>query len=225
MSLTHGPSIATSGLVFCVDAANTKSYPGSGTTVYDLTRNQPSTTMTNGPTYTNGTPSYWTFDGVDDFIGGSSLTTSLAGGTAEVWTYINAINRNQGFLALNTGGGAYINFWMPSTNNMRWEVIGNSGSSYTTINAATTATTGVWYQFLGTFDGTTTKIYVNGNLDTSQTMTNQPTGSHIAPIQIGRYDASYPVSARISIVRFYNRALSTAEIQQNFNATRGRFGI
>jgi hypothetical protein len=114
---------------------------------------------------------------------------------------------------------------MPNTNNMRWEVIGTTGSAYSTINATTVSTTGVWYHFLGTFDGSTTKIYVNGNLETSQNMTNQPTGSHTAPIQIGRYDASYPASARISNVKFYNRALSAAEVQQNFNALRGRHGL
>jgi hypothetical protein len=224
MSLVHGPLISTSGLVWCIDAENTKSYPGSGTTVYDITSKQPSTSMSGGPTYTRGLPSYWTFDGVDDYIGGSSLTTSLSGGTAEIWTYINAINRNQGFLALNSGVG-YINFWMPSSNTMRWEVIGTTGSAYSTINATTVSTTGVWYHFLGTFDGSTTKIYVNGNLETSQNMTNQPTGSYTAPIQVGRYDATYPASARISVARFYNRALSATEVLQNFNAARGRYGI
>ena len=224
MSNNYGPSIVTSGLVWCIDAGNTKSYPGSGTTIYDLVNKQPSVAMTSGPTYTSGSPSYWTFDGVDDYIGGSSLTTSLSGGSAEIWTYINAINRNQGFLALNNGVG-YINFWMSTSNTMRWEVIGTTGSAYSTINATTVSTTGVWYHFLGTFDGTTTKIYVNGNLETSQNMSNIPTGSYTAPIQVGRYDATYPASARISSAKFYNRALTAAEVIQNFNALRGRYGL
>ena len=225
MSVSYGSSVITSGLVWCIDAGNIKSYPGSGTTVYDLVNKQPSISMSGGTTYTSSSPSYWTFDGVDDYIGGSSLTTALSGGTAEIWTYINAINRNQGFLALNSGASSYINFWMPSSNTMRWEVIGTTGSAYSTINATTVSTTGVWYHFLGTFDGTTTKIYVNGNLETSQNMSNVPTGSYTAPIQVGRYDASYPSSARIPIAKFYNRALSADEVRQNFNATRGRYGL
>ena len=223
MSISYNSSIVTSGLVFCLDAANLRSYPGTGTTVYDATTTQPNNSLQNGTTYSSS--GYWTFDGVDDYIGGANLTTTLSGGTMEIWTYINAINRNQGFFTLNTGAGTYINFWMPSTNNMRWEVIGTTGSSYSTINATTIATTGVWYHFVGTFNGTTTTIYVNGTAETTQTMTNQPTGSYTAPVSVGRYDASYPSSSRISIARFYNTALSAAQVQQNFNATRGRYGI
>lgn len=225
MTINYNPGIATSGLVFCIDAGNPRSYPGSGTTVYDTTTTQPVTSMINGVTYTSGTSGYWTMDGIDDYIGGNSLTTTLAGGTMEIWTYITAINRNQGFFALNSGVG-YINFWMPSSNNMRWEVIGTTGSAYSTINATTTSVVNTWYHFVGTFNGSNnTTIYVNGTAETSQTMTNQPSGSYVAPIQVGRYDGSYPSASRISIARFYNRALSSAEVSQNFNASRGRYGI
>jgi len=225
MSINYNSNIATSGLVFCIDAANPRSYSGSGTTVYDATSTQPAVSMLNGTTYTSGISGYWTFDGIDDYIGGSNLTTSLSGGTMEIWTYITAINRSQGFFTLNTGSGAYINFWMPTTNNMRWEVIGSTGSAYSTINATTTSVVNTWYHFVGTFNGTTTIIYVNGVSEASQTMTNQPTGSYTAPISVGRYDASYPSASRIPVARFYNRALTAAEVLQNFNALRGRYGI
>lgn len=225
MGISYNSSIVTNGLVLCLDAGNPRSYPGSGTTVYDATNTQPSVSMLNGTTYTSGTRGYWTFDGIDDYIGGNSLTTTLSGGTMEIWTYITAINRNQGFFALNSGVG-YINFWMPSTNYMRWEVIGTTGSAYSTINATTLATTNNWYHFVGTFNGSNnTTIYVNGTSETSQTMSNQPSGAYIAPMQIGRYDSSYPSASRISIARFYNRALSASEVSQNFNAIRGRYGI
>lgn len=225
MSVGYNPSIVTSGLVLCLDAANPRSYSGTGTTVYDATSTQPAVSMLNGTTYTSGVSGYWTFDGIDDYLGGSNLTTSLSGGTMEIWTYITAINRSQGFFTLNTGSGAYINFWMPNTNNMRWEVIGSTGSAYSTINATTISVVNTWYHFVGTFNGTTTIIYVNGTAETSQTMTNQPTGSYTAPISVGRYDASYPSASRISMARFYNRALTAAEVLQNFTAQRGRYGI
>ena len=222
MSVNYNPGVVTSGLTLCMDAANPRSYSGSGTTVYDLSGNNLTTSMINGPTYSSG---YWVFDGVDDYIGGNSLTTTLTGGTMEIWTYINTINRQQGFFTLNTGASSYINLWMPATNTMRWEVIGTTGSAYTTINATTVATTGVWYNFTGTFNGTTTIIYVNGVVETSQTMTNQPTGAYTGAISVGRYDVSYPSASRISCARFYNRGLSAAEVAQNFNALRGRYSI
>jgi len=224
VGVSYNSSIVTNGLVLCLDAGNPRSYPGSGTTVYDATNTQPTTSMINGTAYTSGTSGYWTMDGVDDYIGGSNLTTTLAGGTMEIWTYITAINRQQGFFALNSGVG-YLNFWMPSTNIMRWEVIGTTGSGYSTINATTTSVVNTWYHFVGTFNGTTTTIYVNGTVETSQTMANQPTGAYTAPIQVGRYDASYPSASRISVARFYNRALSASEVSQNYNAVRGRYGV
>ena len=106
MSVNYNPGVVTSGLTLCMDAANPRSYSGSGTTVYDLSGNNLTTSMINGPTYSSG---YWVFDGVDDYIGGNSLTTTLTGGTMEIWTYINTINRQQGFFTLNTGASSYIN--------------------------------------------------------------------------------------------------------------------
>jgi predicted transcriptional regulator len=93
------------------------------------------------------------------------------------------------------------------------------------IYSTTVFTTGVWYHVVGTFDGANMTIYVNGSQEATQVMTNQPT-TYTATTYIGDYNAGgYPSSSNISSVRLYNRPLSAAEIRQNYQALRGRYGL
>ena len=176
-------------------------------------------TLNNGAAYSSANLGSIIFDATNDSVSTPTQTISLtAGGTMEMWVRLNAVGSAQGFFSFNSGGGSYINFYM-ATNTMRWEVIGTTGSAYTTINCTTVFTTGVWYHVLGTFNGTTTVIYINGVSENSQTMTNQPT-SMTGPFIIGTY-AGY-CAANIALARFYNRALSATEVLQNYYAGRNR---
>ena len=67
MALSHSPSIVTNGLVLCLDAANSKSYPGSGTTWTDLSGRGNNGTLVNGVGYNSGNLGSLVFDGVDDY--------------------------------------------------------------------------------------------------------------------------------------------------------------
>jgi hypothetical protein len=81
---------------------------------------------------------------------------------------------------------------------------------------------------VATWDGTNKRIYVNGVLRaTSATLTGTVTQNTTGAAFIGIYGnfAGYPFNGRIAQTQIYNRALTAAEIQQNFNATRSRFGI
>ena len=66
MAIIDGPRIPTSGLIFYLDAANTRSYPGSGTTWTDLSGNGNTGTLTNGPTYSSANGGQIVFDGSND---------------------------------------------------------------------------------------------------------------------------------------------------------------
>lgn len=221
MALGHLPKIATDGLVLYLDAANKKSYPGSETTWFDLSNNR-NGLLTNGST---PGPGYITFDGSNDRVVVNSTNIIYSGGSMEMWLYLNARDRNQGFFSHNQGY-PYINFWMPTTNTMRWEVYQSAGVG-TAFYSNTVFTTGVWYHVVGTFTQTTTmSLYINGNMDKQVTnLSVQPT-SVTAPIYVGDYGAgNYPSSSRIAIAKIYNRTLSATEVFQNFNALRWRFGI
>ena len=68
MAFNYSPKISTDGLVLCLDAANTKSYPGSGTVWSDLSRGGNNGTLTNGPTFNSGNGGSIVFDGVNDYV-------------------------------------------------------------------------------------------------------------------------------------------------------------
>ena len=68
MAFNYSPNIITDGLVLYLDAANTKSYPGSGTTWRDLSKSQLNGTLTNGPTFNSSNGGSIVFDGVDDYV-------------------------------------------------------------------------------------------------------------------------------------------------------------
>lgn len=147
------------------------------------------------------------------------------GASVEQWIYLTAKDRNHGFFQFVPNGTlGYINFYMSSANKMRWEVIGNTGTSYNALTGTSAFEVGRWYHVLGTFKNGQTNLYINGVLEASQTgYTNVPTTLANQHIKIGEY-GGYG-AAKIAITRIYTRMLSATEVTQNFNALRGRFGI
>ena len=222
--LSHSPSIVTNGLVLCLDAANPKSYPGSGTTWYDLSGNGKNGALTNGSIYNSDNKGVIVFDGINDRIEIPSSTYTFNNAcTFEMWFNLTAINRNQGFMSINTGG-YYVNFWMKDTNKLRWEVY-QPAPNGTAFFSNVSFVTNTWYHAVGTIGGGTMTLYINGLYDNSTT-NNYPPGTVTGIAYVGDYGAgNYPSASKIAQVKIYNRALSDTEIIQHYNATRGRFGL
>ena len=102
MGLAHSPRIVTDGLVLCLDAGNTKSYPGSGTTWTDLSGNGNTGTLTNGVGYSGDNLGSLSFDGVNDFtstITGEDFNFGTGDFTIECWVYFNTISTNAIFIS------------------------------------------------------------------------------------------------------------------------------
>ena len=225
MAGKSGPDIVENGLVLCLDAANKLSYRGTGTAWTDLSGNNSNGTLTNGPTFSAGNQGSIVFDGTNDYVVVGSKTYTYNGGSWEIWTKLNSINRQQGFMGANVAP-LYLNFFMGTNNLMRWEVIGNSSLTFLSINSTTVFTTGIWYHVIGTFNGVNNTLYINGVQETTTTTgaTNIPT-TYAADLYLGDYGAgAFPGAENIAISRIYNRALSAAEVLQNYNATKIRFG-
>lgn len=224
MSFVHSPKIVTDGLVLALDAGNTKSYPGSGTTWFDKSGNARNGTLTNGPTFATGSI---VFDGTDDFVSFSSYPTQTQI-TCEAWVKVDTSNISTPFVAgwvMGVEGNFRIIYnltgwsWVCATTSNGWYSPGtaidyNYSSSISNI----------WFQVVGTYNSSHNSLYVNGTL--------QSTGSTISGnVNGGGFNISQGVSnvayqkGSGSIYRTYNKALSASEIQQNFNATRGRYGI
>ena len=224
MALVHSPSIVLNGLISYWDAANIKSYPGSGTTWSDLSGNRYNGTLTNGPTYSSGNFGSISFDGTDDYVLMSSNSfTANGGATLDIWFNTNTI-ADDGLL--NHSDFQYFNFFLSNgTTSIRFEyksTVSNFTQLFSTTNSIVV---GNWYNVVGVVDSVGAKIYINGTLNASNT-TPQNLGTVTSNVYVGAYNATeYRYSGKISVVKRYNRPLSAAEVSQNFNAIRGRYGV
>ena len=182
-----------------------------------------------GPIFSSNNLGSIAFDGVStgqEVNIGSKTINFASGGTFEIWTKIDNVNRNQGFFSMNPGA-TYINFYSPGATNqkMRWEVIGNSANAFNAINSLTTLQNNVWYHVVGNFDpsGGSTRIYINGSLDNSQSSYTNVPSSVTSQIIIGSYGGI--LDGNIAVAKIYTRALTAAEVSQNYQATKTRFGL
>jgi hypothetical protein len=245
MSLSHGPSIVTNGLIFCLDAANARSYPGSGTTWIDLSGNRLASTLTNGPTYNSANGGSIVFDGVNDFCTVTPTPAILQGNpNLTVFGFYKRTNNivGKGFWGIggsDAGGTAQgiCNWNNSNTNEIAVDSWGQStfttGQTYplnTWIGVAWRKNAGPMTRAnctISIFNGSLTN-YTGGAL----TILRAEAGSNLAINSIGgltlgciSVDTGYCSSVNISNHYIYNRILGDAELLQNFNALRGRYGI
>ena len=215
------PNIVKDGLVLNLDAGASTSYSGSGTTWNDMSGNGNNGTLTNGPTYSSANGGSIVFDGTNDYVSGSIPT--LTNWSITLWYRSADITSKQVFYPFSGQAGAnglgFGGTFDASTNN-RWYFFDGNNPSFSNSNTA--VTTNVWYYLVVTKSSTTYNLYTNGSLSLSTT------GSDLSLVQYNlgrRGDNQWYVNGQIAQASLYNRALSAAEISQNFNALRGRYGI
>ena len=227
MGVFAGPDVNESGLVLSLDAGNLKSYPGSGTTWTDLSGNGNTGTLVNGVGYNGSNLGSLSFDGTDDYV--NCGTSPLPEGNISVFTWIYPTSFNNTWNIIVTK-------WFPSGSDFHWALKSdlNNGTNirqnlYTTSNSDIYGTTAfsanTWYYVGFTIvNGGTLTFYKNGVTDgTSSSVSRTPQSSNL---QIGdARGVQFALVGRIPQVSIYNRALTAAEIQQNFNATKSRFGL
>ena len=216
MGLSHSPSVVMDGLQIVLDAANPRSYPGTGNTWYDLSGNGYHYTLTNGPTFSgSGATSSIFFDGSNDR---ALAINPISLGTAHTVSMIikPASASEDGILF---GDYAY--------NNTGYALYFLNGTSLyyavsDAVNTSITLSTN-WIMFTVTRNGTSVSFYQNGILLGNYTLggNNALTLRSIADFNGG----GYPFQGNISYVSCYNRALTAKEIKQNYNATKKRYGL
>lgn len=230
MALAHSPRIVTNGLVLCLDAANTKSYPGSGTAWNNLVGTNVGT-LINGATFSATNGGSIVFDGTDDYI---AETTTLSNSfwqsnwTASFWANLDTLSVSN----TATDDKPLIHHGASTTRNGLHLINRNSrlhfGLFGDDLQGVQTITTGRWYNFVFTLNNTTRlkQIYLNATLDNSGTGAGAYTGTG-TNTRIGGRVLNFGLyfDGFLPICQFYNRVLSASEIQQNFNALRGRYGI
>ncbi len=221
--------IVTTGLVLNLDAGNATSYPGTGTTWTDLSGNGNNATLTNGPTYTSANGGAIVFDGTDDHA--LLNTTSVISGdfTVEVWfnqtSYTPSSFASQRCLVGGSDNSS-------GSDNCQF-IIGDNGTILLAINGAgvtlTPTTTGLmilnnWYHIIWTRTGSNITTYLNNVSRSTGT-----SSGNVRVDRVGQVGANNGLSknfpGKISSVRFYNKFLTQAEVSQNFDALRGRYGV
>jgi hypothetical protein len=216
------------GLVLCLDAANTKSYPGSGTTWTDMSGNSITGTLTNGPTYNSSNGGSIVFDGTNDYATisfNSVFNVTSNPFTVIVWNKKNtSSNGYNGLITADT------------TSDNIWKIYKDIGETYykcrtgNTILVFPNYVIGQWHMYAFTKSGSTLINYFDGNLVSSNLSANDPS-SFSNNLALGSYrlndaqSGNYLMDQNFSAISFYNRALTASEVSQNFNALRGRYGI
>jgi hypothetical protein len=214
MGFSRGPKIVTDGLVLALDAGSKRSYPGSGTTWYDLSGNGNNGTLTNGPTFNSD--GYLNFDGTNDHIVLDS-TITLTDFTA---TAVYSISGYSSGWAMFFGNSDLDNF-IGIGNTGAILRVQDTNSTNSDLSYSSTLNQLTFLQVVQS--GNTNTWYING--ESVGTSTN----NSYAGIEISRMvyygDGSslgiWP--GKYYLGQLYNRALSSQEIQQNYNALKSRF--
>lgn len=248
MSVNYNPATPSNGLVLCLDSRNPRSYPGSGTTWFDISGNNNHGTLTNGPVFTsNG----FSFDGTNDFVNFGDILDSVFVGSSAKFTlsaWINVLSTtatmcifgkiaDSSFLEDQRQILFYLNnrfltaLWYGALNS----------ASYVQLQCPVLIPLNTWTYVAMNFDATIVNsnqkcnLFINGNLVNYNILLSQSSPSSIpngtAPLAIGAsvstngLSSTYLFNGSINDSRIYNRVLSNTEIQQLFQAQRGRYGV
>jgi len=219
--------IVTDGLVFYVDAGNGNSYPGSGTTWNDLVGGNDGT-LTNGPTFDSGNGGSIVFDGVNDYVEGTVMSNGGGAGTAQsynIWFKVDTLDVS--------GSSQGIIFWDVFNGIGIYDVTGEvfiqtrGDSSIGDFTTTPTVSVNTWCNVVFNFNqGTSYECWVNstsfGSVATSDT-SGAPSDNLLIGAKNHNGLTQDFLNGNIAIVQAYNRALTSDEITQNYNALKNRF--
>ena len=211
-----GPNIVTQGLVFCVDAANSESYSGSGSSWNDISGNANNGTIY-GATFSSNFNGKFNFDENNDYVDCGNVLSQTAY-TKSVWFRPESATLNivSGY---GTVGGQHA-FWMVSTD--KTLAAGHQGAWSTVSHTVPTGNMlNQWWNGAVTWNNSTGWVlYLNGvQVDTDSSTTDPAGGS----TYISRYASGNWFDGDIAQVMIYDRAISASEILQNYKALKPRY--
>ena len=218
----RGPSIVNDGLTLYLDAGTANSYNRyfSANTWKDISGNGRTGTFVNGPIYDSGNGGSIMFDGLDDYIALSTLAT-VTSFTVEIW--FNSVGPGL------TGTTQYSTLIANSNVNRLLYTVGaknflaqmGAGNHFSTGTTQFNTWTCIHYRYNSS--NTTAQWFINTVADT--TLVGAITLNTTQTLGVGTLASAYYLNGKMSRVLIYNKALSSTEILQNYNATRARFGI
>lgn len=230
-NFTTSINVVTTGLTLYLSASQSSSYPGSGSTWYDLSGNSNNATLYNGPTY-DGSSLVFSGAGTAPALGtvGSVQYGQVPNGvyfngdfTINTWVKISAYNNWQRIIDFGQGAGVNSVLLSSTYGTTGYPGFYVSGSQF---QSTTQLSYNTWYNVSATMSGTTGAIYVNGAAAGSQTMSvAQNVTRQYCFIGRSEWAGDGMFQGNIGVIMIYNRALSGTEIATNFNQLRGQYGI
>ena len=218
------PPIVTDGLVLHLDAGDSTSYPGTGTTWFDLTTNSNDGTIT-GATYDSANGGSLSFDGNDYVSSFSSQISGTGSKTVTVWFKIATTSRAG---LCGTRPGVSTQGWIFTVNRSSPGELTYSHVGVRTFSTSAGISTNVWYCATATYDSSSdvAVLYLNGNQLASQSSFGSIISSSFNGI-IGKEadNGTRPFTGNIAQVSIYNKALTQSEVTQNFDALKKRYGL
>jgi hypothetical protein len=229
-----GSTIITTNLNVYLDAANPASYPQSGTNWYDLSGDNNSAELLNGPSYSSDGGGSINFDGTDD-RGRIPQNNALYGNTFtwEFWVKFDAFpNTYSGIVWAegSTGGGSGLQYLLSIQDTSGTRVfhyrISNTVTGWANTDTAVIDFTPTnWTHIVWTFDNGTTKIYTQGSLFHTNTIRGSYNGGTDSPVFIGgRNDSFGSLDGKYGAVNHYTVALDATQVLANYNSTKSRYG-
>ena len=222
----------TSNLVAYYNPDLTSSYPGTGTTLFDISGNGLNGTMSN-ITYTDP---YFTYNGTSSQVNipdNALLEPGSGSWTMEAWAYLS--NTGAGAKTIlgkfDPGGGAQdVSYSMRISTANAYAQMGDGTGAYVD-STSYTLTINTWTHIVYVWTNGATKTlqtYINGTSIGSvnhslSSLLNTPANLYIGSYNNGEYSQYF--TGRIGITRLYNAALTTAQVSQNFNANRATYGL
>jgi hypothetical protein len=228
MGLNHSPSIVTNGLTSCLDAGNSKSYPGSGTTLTDLTGNGINGTLTGSVTYSSSNGGIFSIPN-GHYISIPAAAFTLSGDfTIETWFRLTSNPSNFPSAVFSSWGAfessaesRYIVF-VPSSLTINAELKGG-----TTVTHQNSIVVNSWYHVALVRRSNVYQTYLNA-IPSNTTATSSTSLTMSIDNWIGSYSqgGGNSIKGDIAAFKVYSTyGLSAIEVLQNFNALRGRFGL
>ena len=237
MATHYNSRIARSGLMLQLDAGNTKRYPGRGTTWSDISGQSNTCTLVDGPTYSNGTIS---FDGtanrghVSSPSGKFSWTPDTTFNQAYTFDIWVKTSDTSGYILSKPWNGAGQYNYRVSANSFNIE----SGATIDSILLPASVSSGAWVNVVCWVNAANMGYYVNSTTSSSKAHVctgNIPSGGNINgevclmslyPYSSGwAGNTAFSIVGNLASVRIYNKVLTAAEVDQNFNAMRWRFNV
>jgi hypothetical protein len=221
--------IVKDGLVLDLDAAKRDSYPGSGTSWRDIAGGVITGSLINGPTFDGNNGGSIVFDGADDYASiGTNENYNFGTNdfTIECWLYFNSLSTSQIFISKYLTWTSNLDF-VGRLLSASGKLVFYGGDSIQ-INLATISgiSQSTWYHYCVSRISNVTSMYLNSILQQTQS------GTVLIPndkteLRLGRsHDNDEPFNGRISNFRIYKgKGLSAAEVTQNYNALKGRYGL